>query len=323
LGNGKKLAITIDDVRQAAEAIKLGIQRTPARYASTLSTISGADIVLKFENFQFTASFKERGALNKLLSLTLEERTKGVVAMSAGNHAQAVAYHAGLLGIRATIVMPQNTPFNKIKHTRDFGATVITEGETLSEAQTKAVEIAVSEGMIFVHPYDDPFIIAGQGTVALELMTEWPYLDALVVPVGGGGLISGIAVAAKALKPDIEIYGVQTALFPSMAETVFGGQTGCGGNTIAEGIAVKRPGLLTRQIIRALVKDILLVEEHQIESALAQLIEVEKIVVEGAAAAAWAAIMTNGSRFAGKKVGIILSGGNIDAPALQCHHARA
>jgi len=312
LGGGKKLAITIDDVRQAAEVIKAGVQRTPARYASTLSMISGADIFLKFENFQFTASFKERGALNKLLSLTLEERTHGVVAMSAGNHAQAVAYHAGLLGIRATIVMPHATPFNKIKHTRDFGATVIVNGETLSDAQNKAVEIASTQGMIFVHPYDDPFIIAGQGTVALELITEWPHLDMLVVPIGGGGLISGMAVAAKALKPDIEIYGVQSALFPSMAEAVFGGPPGCWGNTIAEGIAVMRPGLLTRQIVRALVKDILLVEEHHIESALAQLLEVEKIVAEGAAAAALAAVMTNGARFAGKKVGIVLSGGNID-----------
>ncbi len=232
--------------------------------------------------------------------------------MSAGNHAQGVAYHAGRLGIRATVVMPQGTPFNKIKHTKDFGSDVVIEGATLSEAAKVAQHFAARDGMTFVHPYDDPLVIAGQSTLALEFLGDLPHLDALVVPIGGGGLISGVAIAAKALKPEIEIYGVQTEMFPSMSDIFHGTSTVYGERTIAEGIAVKHPGFLTRAIIRAHVKDILLASEPQIESALAQILEVEKVVVEGAAAAGLAAVLANPKSFAGKKVGLILTGGNID-----------
>ena len=304
--------VTIDDIYRAQQVIKGHIERTPIRHSQTLSRVAGADIWLKFENFQFTASFKERGARNKLESLNLSERAHGVIAMSAGNHAQAVAYHAGKLGIRATVVMPESTPFNKIKHTRDFGAKVIVQGNNLSEASQLAHTIAEKDGQTFLHPYDDPHVIAGQGTLALEFLEDLPQLDALVVPIGGGGLISGIAIAAKALKPNIEIYGVQTRQFPSMADAIVGTKTVHGSQTIAEGIAVKEPGTITREIIRRTAKEILLVEEANIESALAQLLEIEKVVVEGAAAAGLAAILSNRKLFDGKKLGLILSGGNID-----------
>ncbi|MEI9988974.1 MAG: threonine ammonia-lyase [Rhizomicrobium sp.] len=309
---GAGLPVTIEDIRRAAAAIQGAVERTPAKYSLTLSTTAGADLYLKFENFQFTASFKERGALNKLLALNLSRRALGVVAMSAGNHAQGLAYHAGRLGIRATIVMPEGTPFNKIKHTKDFGADVIIEGATLSEAAKVAQHFAARDGMTFVHPYDDPLVIAGQGTLALEFLGDLPHLDALVVPVGGGGLISGVAIAAKALKPEIEIYGVQTRAYPSMTHAVLDTSPQFGGQTIAEGIAVKTPGVLAQQIVRALVKDILLVDEPQIESALVRILEVEKVVVEGAAAAGLAAVLAHPKLFAGKKVGLILTGGNID-----------
>jgi threonine dehydratase len=312
LQQSDNLPVTIQDIRAAAENIKNAVKRTPARYSHTLSQIAGCDIVLKFENFQFTASFKDRGALNKLLSLTEDERRKGVIAMSAGNHAQGVAYHAGRLKIPATIVMPTQTPFNKVKHTKAFGANVVLFGNTLSEASEKAMQIAGVDDLALIHPYDDPLVIAGQGTVALELLADHPELDCLVVPIGGGGLISGIAIAANALKPGIVIYGVQTAAFPSMADVVHGTATVHGSQTIAEGIAVKHPGFLTRAIIKRFVKDILLVTETEIESALAQLLEVEKVVVEGAAAAALAAILSNRQLFEGKSVGIVLTGGNID-----------
>jgi len=305
-------SVTITDIRKAAEAIKGSIERTPARYSLTLSAIAGADCYLKLENFQFTASFKERGALNKLLSLTLEQKAHGVVAMSAGNHAQAVAYHAGRLRIRSTIVMPQGTPFNKVKHTKDFGATVLIEGANLSEASAIAHDIAKADGQTFVHPYDDPLVIAGQGTLALEFLADLPHLDALVIPIGGGGLISGVAIAARALKPEIEIYGVQSELYPAMVDALLGTTSTFGTQTIAEGIAVKTPGVLTRAIVASQVKEILLVSEAQIESALAQLLEVEKIMVEGAAASAFAAVLANRKIFAGKKVGLVLTGGNID-----------
>ena len=306
------LPISIDDVRRAAEAIKGAVEHTPTRPSRTLSQISGCEIWLKFENLQFTASFKDRGALNKLLSLTAEERARGVIAMSAGNHAQGVAYHAGRLGIPATIVMPLGTPFAKVKHTKGFGARVVLEGATLSEASAHARGIAEKENLVFVHPYDDARIMAGQGTLALEMLDDAGKLDALVVPIGGGGLISGVAVAAKALYPDIEVYGVQTRVYPSMYNAVKGENLPCIGQTMAEGIAVKEPGVLTTQVVRELVKDIILVSEGEVEHAIASLLEIEKTVVEGAGASSYAAVTARPELFAGKKVGLILSGGNVD-----------
>ena len=304
--------ITIGHIRAAAEVIRGAVERTPTRYSRALSKIAGCEIYLKFENLQRTSSFKERGALNKLTSLPAEQRKRGVVAMSAGNHAQAVAYHAGLFGIPATIVMPEGTPFNKVKHTKDFGAQIVIEGMTLDESYVRARRIADDEGMTLVHPFDDPVIVAGAGTVGLEMLEDAPDLDVLVVPIGGGGLISGTAIAAKALKPSIEIYGVEAELYPSMYDALKDASLPCGGQTIAEGIAVKRPGAVTRPIVDALVKDVLLVREEEIEAALVTLLESAKTVVEGAAAAAFAAVRTNPKLFAGRKVGIVLSGGNID-----------
>ncbi|MBI1328473.1 MAG: threonine ammonia-lyase [Alphaproteobacteria bacterium] len=305
-------AITLDDIKAAAALIAHAVERTPTHQSRTLSKIAGCEIYLKFENLQFTASFKERGALNKLTSLSPEQRTRGVVAMSAGNHAQGVAYHGGRLGIPVTIVMPEGTPFNKVKHTKGFGARVVLHGATLNEATARAREIGDAEGLTFVHPYDDALIIAGQGTVALELLEDAPEVDALVVPIGGGGLISGISIAAKAIKPGIEIYGVQARAYPSMYDAVKQADLPCAGQTIAEGIAVKQPGAITRAIIADHVKDILLVREDTIEKAIATLLEIEKTVVEGAGAAAFAAITANPHLFKGKKVGVVLSGGNID-----------
>ncbi len=304
--------VSIEDIRAAARNIRDAVERTPTHHSRTLSKITRCEIHLKFENLQFTASFKERGALNKLRSLSAVERAGGVVAMSAGNHAQGVAYHAGRLGIPATIVMPEGTPFNKIKHTKDFGARVVIEGATLSEAYARARAIAGKEKLTFIHPYDDPVVIAGQGTVGLELLEDAPDVDILVVPVGGGGLISGVAVAAKALKPSVEIYGVESRLYPSMYDAVKNADLPCAGQTIAEGIAVKEPGVLTRRFVRALVKDVLLVREDEIERAIATLLEIEKTVVEGAGAAPYAAVAANPEIFRDRKVGIVLSGGNID-----------
>jgi threonine dehydratase len=311
-------AVTLPDIQAAAAAIDGAIVRTPTRHSRTLSDIAGCEVWLKFENRQFTASFKERGALNFLLSLDAEQRKRGVAAMSAGNHAQGVAYHAGRLGIPAVIVMPLSTPFNKVKHTRDFGAEVILEGQDLAQANAVARAIAAERGLTFIHPYDDAKVIAGQGTIALEMLADVPQLDTLVVPVGGGGLISGIATAAKAIKPDIRIFGAQTELYPVMAQALHGqlSQTPAAQNiapqTIAEGIAVKQPGALATAITRALVTDILLVSEAQIEHALAMILEIEKTVIEGAAAAGFAAVLANRDLFKGAKVGIIMSGGNID-----------
>ncbi len=304
--------VSLDDIRAAAHTIRDAVERTPTHRSLTLSKIAHCEIHLKFENLQFTASFKERGALNKLLSLSDEERKRGVAAMSAGNHAQGVAYHAGRLGIPATIVMPEGTPFNKIKHTKDFGARVLIDGATLSESYARARAIAAEESLTFIHPYDDPKVIAGQGTVGLELLEDAPDVDTLVVPIGGGGLISGIAIAAKALKPSIEIYGVEARLYPSMFDVIKRSNLPCAGQTIAEGIAVKEPGALTRRFVNALVKDILLVREDEIERAIATLLEIEKTVVEGAGAAAYAAVANHAELFRGRKVGIVLSGGNID-----------
>jgi len=290
--------------------------RTPMRQSRTLSAIAGCEVWLKFENLQFTASFKERGALNKLLSLTVAERAGGVIAMSAGNHAQGVAYHAARLGIPATIVMPKGTPFTKIQHTQDHGARVLIEGDVLADSAAFAERLCAEERLTFVPPYDDDKVIAGQGTVALEMLDKAPELDTLIVPIGGGGLISGMAVAAKAIKPDIEIYGVQTELYPSMYRAIRGETGPCGGATVAEGIAVQTAAERTRAIIADLVEDIMLVDEAALEHAVALLLEVEKTVVEGAAAAGLAALLANRARFAGRKVGLVLTAGNIDSRLL-------
>ena len=308
------LPVTLKDIQAAAAAIKDALVRTPTRHSRTLSQIAGCDVWLKFENRQFTASFKERGALNFLLALDPEKRKRGVSAMSAGNHAQGVAYHAGRLGIPATIVMPLTTPFNKVKHTRDFGAEVILKGRDLNEAREAALKLTEERGLTFIHPYDDAKVIAGQGTLALEMLEDVPHLDVLLAPVGGGGLISGVAIAAKAVKPGIEIFGAETELYPAMAEIIHGEaiREKPSAQTIAEGIAVKQPGQMTRQITKALVNDIFLVDEAQIEHALIMILEIEKTVIEGAAAAAFAALLANRTRFQGKKVGLVMSGGNID-----------
>ncbi|HEU0162534.1 MAG TPA: pyridoxal-phosphate dependent enzyme, partial [Rhizomicrobium sp.] len=270
-------APTLADIQRASAAILPALVRTPTRHSRTLSDIAGCEVWLKFENRQFTASFKERGALNRLLSLTGDERKRGVAAMSAGNHAQGVAYHAGRLGIPATIVMPEATPFNKVKHTRDFGATVILHGKDLIEADAEARRIAGEQGLTFIHPYDDPLVIAGQGTLALEMLEDVPHLDALIVPIGGGGLISGCAIAAKGIKPGIEIFGAQTELYPAMYDLVKGlpvPRPRIAPQTIAEGIAVKQPGALTTAIVRDLVTDIFVVPEAAIEHALAMILEI-------------------------------------------------
>jgi threonine dehydratase len=306
------LEVTLADIEAAAKRIAGEVERTPMRHSRTLSEIAGCEIYLKFENLQFTASFKERGALNKLLSLDAEQRKRGVAAMSAGNHAQGVAYHAGRLGIPSVIVMPEFTPFTKIKHTREFGARVVLEGTTLDDSFGRARAIADAEGLTFIHPYDDPLIVAGQGTCGLEMMADVPELDTLVVPIGGGGLISGISLAAKAKKPDIRIYGVQTTAYPSMYDAVKGADLPCHGQSMAEGISVKKPGVLTRRIVEKLVSDILLVREDQVENSVVSLLEIEKTVVEGAGAAAFAAVLGNPELFKGRKLGVVLSGGNID-----------
>jgi threonine dehydratase len=307
-------APTFADIQNAQRAIAPALVRTPTRHSRTLSGIAGCEVWLKFENRQFTASFKERGALNRILSLSEAERKRGVAAMSAGNHAQGVAYHAGRLGIPATIVMPVTTPFNKVKHTRDFGATVILHGASLVEADAEARRIAAQQGLTFIHPYDDPLVIAGQGTCALEMLEDVPQLDALIVPVGGGGLISGCAIAAKAMKPGLKVYGSQSALYPAMFDAMKGIAPPPAPvvATIAEGIAVKQPGALTTAICKELVTDIFVSGEDEIEHALAMILEIEKTVIEGAAAAGFAALLGHAAQFAGQKVGVVMSGGNID-----------
>ncbi len=292
------------------------MKRTSFERSRTLSDITGADIWLKFENLQFTATFKERGALNRLSALSADERRRGVIACSAGNHAQGVAYHAANLSIPATIVMPVGTPTVKIENTRRHGATVIEGGATLEEAAALATEIGRQQQLTFVHPYDDPLIIAGQGTTALEMLAAVPDLDVLIVPIGGGGLISGMAVAAKSIKPGIEIVGVQATLYPSMYNLIKGEQLPMRGDTLAEGIAVKAPGKITSEIVRALVDDIVLVSEAQIEHAVSLLITIEKTVTEGAGAAGLAAVLANAERFKGRTLGLVLSGGNIDTRLL-------
>ena len=307
---------TIDDIRAAATRIDGAVIRTPTLHSRTLSEVTGAEVWLKFENLQFTGAYKERGALNKLLQLTPEERAHGVIAASAGNHAQAVAYHGKRLGIPVTIVMPKPTPIMKVTQTESHGARVILTGERYDDAYAHALELEAKEGLEFVHPFDDYDIIAGAGTVALEMLADAPGLEMLSVPIGGGGLISGMATAAKAIDPTIEVVGVEAELYPSMKNVVDGGNGPIGGDTLAEGIAVKEPGKLTRAIIKNLVSQILLVPERDIERAVAMLAAIEKTVVEGAGAAGLAALLTHPERFAGRKVGIVLCGGNIDTHLL-------
>ncbi len=304
--------ITLQDIQNAAERLQGHLLRTPCVASRTLSDITGAQVFLKFENLQFTASFKERGACNKLAQLTPGERARGVIAMSAGNHAQGVAYHAQRLGIRAVIVMPLFTPGVKIERTRGFAAEVVLHGNTLDESRSHALQLAQAQGLVFVHPYDDPDIVAGQGTVALEMLADVPDLDTLVVAVGGGGLIAGMATAAKALQPGIEVIGVQTMRFPAMVNAIKGTRHPQGSSSIAEGIAVGTPGKLPQDIIRRLASDLLLVDEGDIEQAIVMLLEVEKTLVEGAGAAGLAALLKYPERFQGKRVGLVLCGGNID-----------
>ncbi len=307
---------SLDDIRAAARRLEGAIEKTPLVHSRTLSRLTGAEVFLKLENLQFTASFKERGALNKLLSLGEAERRRGVIAMSAGNHAQAVAYHAARLGIPATIVMPKGSPNTKIRNTQVHGATVLLEGDNLFESGKHARALAARDNLVFVHPYEDPLIIAGQGTVALEMLEAVPDLDLLVVPVGGGGLISGISLAAKALKPGIQIYGAESANYPSMHQRLNNLEVVCGGDTIAEGIAVKDVGNMAFEIIRRLVSEVLIVKEETIEKAVVALIEIEKTVAEGAGGAGLAALLEHPQRFAGKRVGLPVSGGNIDSRVL-------
>lgn len=312
------LPVTSDDVRRAERAIAGEIVRTPLIRAAALSEITGVEVFLKLETMQATGSFKERGALNKLMTLAGAERRAGVVAMSAGNHAQGVAYHARRLGIPATIVMPAGTPFTKIDRTEALGARVVLRGDSLVDARRAAEALAAERGLVPVHPYDDPAVIAGQGTIALEMLADKPDLDTMLVPIGGGGLISGIAVAAKCVSPQVEIIGVQSALYPSMYRVLQNIDPGLPGEgtTLAEGIAVKEPGMLTRRIVAELVGAVRLVTERQLEEAIELLIERQKIVVEGAGAAGLAALMAEPERFRGRRVGIVLTGGNIDARLL-------
>jgi threonine dehydratase len=302
--------ITFPDIQSAAQRIAPHVLNTPCVESKTLSQITGAQVFLKFENLQFTSSFKERGACNKLSQLSAE--TKGVVAMSAGNHAQGVAHHAKRLGLRAVIVMPQFTPGVKVDNTRRLGAEVILHGDTLDEARSHALVIAKEQSLTLVHPYDDDLIVAGQGTVALEMLQAVPDLDTLIVAIGGGGLMGGMALAAKTLRPNIEIIGVQTERFPAMYNSIKGQKLPQGPSTIAEGIAVPTPGVIARELIASLVKDIVLVDEGEIEHAIVMLLEIEKTLVEGAGAAGLAALFKHKAQFAGKKVGLVLCGGNLD-----------
>ena len=306
------MTVTLADIQAARKVIAGQVLRTPMLPAPKLSELTGATVFIKYENLQVTNSFKERGALNRLVALTKDERTRGVIAMSAGNHAQAVAYHAARLSIPATIVMPVTTPFVKVAATRAHGAEVVLEGETLAESQVRTEQIIRERGLILVHPYDDERIIAGQGTIALEMLEDEPSLDCLVIPIGGGGLISGNAIAAKAIKPGIEIVGVQAALYPSFWNELRNEQRPIGGPTLAEGIAVKNAGKLTVPIVRQNVSEIILADESHLERAVNAYLTLQKTMAEGAGAAGLAAMLAAPERFAGKRVGLILCGGNID-----------
>jgi threonine dehydratase len=310
------LAVDRAAIGAAARRLEGQIELTPCVPSRTLSQITGAEVWLKFENLQFTASFKERGALNCLAQLDESQRRAGVIAVSAGNHAQGVAYHAQKMGVPAVIVMPRFTPTVKVERTRGFGAEIVLVGDTFDDAKAKALELAQSRGLTLVHPYDDARVIAGQGTIALEMLSAQPKLDCLCIAVGGGGLISGMATAARSIKPEIEIIGVQTDQFPAMFADFKGIDMACASATIAEGIAVKSPGRITREIVRALVDDLVLVSESDIEHAILLLLEIEKTVVEGAGATGLAALIRHRERFAGKRVGLVLCGGNIDPMVL-------
>jgi threonine dehydratase len=306
------LPLTLDDVRRAADVIKSAVLATPLLPAPRLSALTGAHVWVKYENLQITNSFKERGALNRLSALTPAERTRGVIAMSAGNHAQAVAYHARRLGIPATIVMPETTPFVKVAATEAHGARVVLNGETLAESQAEAECIIAEQGLILIHPYDDPLIAAGAGTIAIEMLEACPDLDVLVIPVGGGGLASGMAIAAKAMKPSIRIVGVETELYPSLWAALKGERAECGGQTLAEGIAVKNVGTLAVRVLGALLDDLVLVSETDIERAVNAYLTLQKTMAEGAGAAGLAALLKDPTPFAGRRVGLVLCGGNID-----------
>ena len=308
--------LTIADVRAAAERIAGQVVRTPTLHSKTLSAISGAEIWLKFENLQFTAAYKERGALNALLLLGGERGNRGVIAASAGNHAQGLSYHATRLGIPATIVMPKTTPTVKIMQTESVGGKVVLEGETFDEAYAHARQLEDELGLTFVHPFDDPHVAAGAGTVALEMFEDAPEIDTLAIPVGGGGLSSGMATVARAIRPETRIVGVEAALYPSMYNRLKGTHLPCGGDTLAEGIAVKEPGEYTSAWLGRLLDDLVLVDEAALESAVALLLQIEKTVVEGAGAAGLAAVLAHRELFAGRKVGVVLCGGNIDTRLL-------
>ncbi len=310
------MTVTLKDIEAAAKAIEGHIERTPLRFSRTLSDITGAQVWIKFENLQFTASFKERGALNKLLSLSNSEKAAGVIAMSAGNHAQGVAYHAAKLGIPATIVMPKGTPFVKVEHTRNFGANVIIEGETLADADAHSREIEKRNRLTYVHPFDDEKVIAGQGTIGLEIMQDLDDFDAIVIPVGGGGLSAGMATAIKAKRPAVAIYGVEPEMYPSLSAEFRGEEPRVGGATIAEGIAVKKVGRVTSEILRKLMEKVILVSEDTLERAVTLFATVEKTVAEGAGAAGLAALLSEPQLFRNRKVVLVLSGGNIDTRLL-------
>lgn len=308
--------LTLDHVRAAAERIKGAVVRTPTMHSITLSEITGAEIWLKFENLQFTAAYKERGALNALLHLNEEQRGRGVIAASAGNHSQGLSYHGRRLGVPVTIVMPRTTPTVKIMQTQSVGGNVVLEGETFDDAYAYALQLEKERNLTFVHPFDDPNVAAGQGTVALEMFEDVPDLDCIVTPIGGGGLMSGMATVARALKPDMEVIGVQAELYPSMFARINGVDLPCGGDSLAEGISVKAPGEFTSQIIKQRVDDILLVSEAELEKSVSLLLQIEKTVVEGAGAAGLAAVLANPEKFAGRKIGLVLCGGNIDTRLL-------
>ena len=308
--------LTIDDVRAAAKRLEGAIVRTPTLYSKTLSNITGANIWLKFENHQFTAAYKERGALNALTLLTDEQRQRGVIAASAGNHSQGLSYHGTRLGVPVTIVMPRTTPHVKVMQTESVGGKVVLEGENFDQAYAHARTMEKELGLTFIHPFDDPVVAAGQGTVALEMLEDVPEIDILAIPIGGGGLATGMGVAARALKPGIGLIGVEAELFPSMYNRLKGTNLPCGGDTLAEGIAVFEPGSYTSKVLGELLDDLVLVDEASIETALALLLQIEKTVVEGAGAAGLAAVMNNREVFAGKNVGIVLCGGNIDTRLL-------
>lgn len=308
--------LELAEVRAAAARIAGQVVRTPTLHSRTLSKITGAEIWLKFENLQFTAAYKERGALNALLQLDEDQRARGVIAASAGNHAQGLSYHGTRLGMPVTIVMPRTTPTVKVMQTESVGGTVVLEGETFDEAYAHARSMERQLGLTFVHPFDDPAVAAGQGTVALEMLEDVPDLEMLAIPIGGGGLLTGMGAAARGLKPEIGLIGVQAQLFPSMYAKLNHLELPCGGDTLAEGIAVKEPGTFTSAMLEHLADDIVLVDEAALETALALLLQIEKTVVEGAGAAGLAAVMENRERFAGRKVGIVLTGGNIDTRLL-------